>query len=49
MQSLEDNTAQTESGGQAVWYYMSDLAKQLSVIGPAGPDFRWMEKLPGPT
>jgi len=39
LQSLEENTVQTESACQAVWYYMGDLAKQLGVIGPAGPKF----------
>lgn len=39
LQNLQANTEQTEAACKAVWYYVQDLAKQLSLIGPAGAKF----------
>lgn len=33
----ESNTAVVEQAARVVWHYLSDLARQLSVIQPAGP------------
>lgn len=37
--NLEANTARTNLACQSVWHYLSDLAKQLNVIEPAGPKY----------
>mgnify|MGYP000695163145 CR=1 FL=1 len=34
---LESNTQKTEMGCKTVWLYVTELAKQLNVIGPNGP------------
>ena len=39
MEYLQVNTAKTELACQSVWHYLGDLAKQLTVIEPAGPKF----------
>jgi hypothetical protein len=39
LQNLDANTEQTELACQTVWYYVQDLAKQLSLIGPVGAKF----------
>lgn len=33
----EANTQLTEAASKTAWLYMDELAKQLNVIGPAGP------------
>lgn len=38
-QDLATNLAQTERACKTVWHYLNDLARQLNVIGPAGPRF----------
>lgn len=39
LQSFDASTAQTESACQKVWFYFSELARQLDVIEPPGPRF----------
>lgn len=47
-QNLDTNIAQTEAACKTVWYYISDLARQLNVIAPAGPKFSLDGKTPWP-
>lgn len=46
--NLEAHTAQTEAACKVVWHYLSDLAKQLDVLKPAGPRFTLDGKTPWP-
>jgi hypothetical protein len=39
LQDLQINTSKTELACQSVLHYLNDLAKQLTVIEPAGPRF----------
>ena len=39
LRDLQASAAKTELACQSVWHYLSDLAKQLTVIEPAGPNF----------
>ena len=48
LQNFEANTAQTEAACQKAWFYLSDLARQLSVIEPAGARFTLDGKTPWP-
>ena len=48
LHNLEANTEQTELVCQTVWYYVQDLAKQLSLIGPASAQFSLDGKTPWP-
>ncbi len=48
IQNFEANAAQTESGCHKVWYYLSDLARQLNVIEPEGAKFALDNKTPWP-
>jgi hypothetical protein len=45
---LEENTAQTETACRFALPYLQDLARQLNVIGPAGPKFSLDGKTPWP-
>ena len=47
-QDLEAHTAQTEMACKTIWHYVSELAKQLNVIAPAGPRFTLDGKTPWP-
>lgn len=47
-QGLEERTAATEQAGKLVLFYLQDLARQLSVIEPAGPLFTLDGKTPWP-
>ncbi len=47
-ENLEANTAQVEAACRTVWNYVSDLARQLNVIAPAGPKFTLDGKTPWP-
>ncbi len=42
------NTRLTEAAAQTAWFYLTDLAKQLNVIGPAGPTLSLDGKTPWP-
>lgn len=44
----EDQAVQTEIACQRVWHYVRDLAKQLSVITPGGPQYSLDGKTPWP-
>ena len=46
--SFEDNIAQTESACKSAWAYLQDLARQLNVITPMGPEFSVDGKTPWP-
>lgn len=48
-QNFEANTALTESACLKAWTYLSDLARQLNVIEPAGPVFSLDGKTKWPT
>ncbi len=48
VQRSDANTAQTELACRTVWLYVSDLAKQLSVIAPDGPRLALDNKNPWP-
>ncbi len=48
LDNIEANTVQTEMACKTTWLYLSDLAKQLEVIGPAGPRFTLDGKTPWP-
>ncbi len=48
VKNLEANTALTETACQKVWIYLSDLARQLNVIGPAAARFTLDGKTPWP-
>ncbi|MCD6078396.1 MAG: hypothetical protein K0R89_2334 [Ramlibacter sp.] len=47
-QGLEERTAATEQAGKLVLFYLQDLARQLSVIQPAGPQFTLDGRTPWP-
>ena len=47
-QGLEERTAATEQAGKLVVFYLQDLARQLSVIEPAGPSFTLDGRTPWP-
>lgn len=47
-QGLEERTAATEQAGKLVLFYLQDLARQLSVIEPAGPLFTLDGRTPWP-
>lgn len=42
------NTRLTEAAAQTAWFYLTDLAKQLNVIGPTGPTLSLDGKTPWP-
>ena len=44
----EADTRLTETAAKTVWFYLADLAKQLDVIGPAGPKLTLDGKTPWP-
>ena len=44
----EANTRLTEAAAKTAWLYVSELAKQLNVIGPAGPKLSLDGKTPWP-
>ena len=46
--NFEASTAQTETACQKAWSYLSDLARQLTVIEPPGPKFTLDGKTPWP-
>ncbi len=48
IQNFQANTALTETACQRAWSYLSDLARQLSVIEPPGPKFTLDGKTPWP-
>ena len=48
VQNYEASTEQTEAACQKVWYYLSDLARQLNIIEPAGAKFTLDGKTPWP-
>ena len=48
VQNFEANTAQTEAACQKAWSYLSDLARQLTVIEPPGSKFTLDGKTPWP-
>jgi hypothetical protein len=48
VQNFEANTAQTEMACQKAWSYLSDLARQLTVIEPPGSKFTLDGKTPWP-
>ncbi|MBC7609475.1 MAG: hypothetical protein H7228_07860 [Polaromonas sp.] len=48
VQNFEASTAQTEAAGMKAWYYLSDLARQLNIIEPAGAKFSIDGKTPWP-
>ncbi len=48
LESLAANAVATELAGKTVWLYLGDLAKQLNVIGPAGPRLTLDNKTPWP-
>ncbi len=43
-----ESTRLTEAAAQTVWLYVSELAKQLNVIGPQGPKLSLNGKTPWP-
>ena len=45
---FEINTRLTEAASKTSWLYVSDLVKQLNVIGPAGPKLGLDAKTPWP-
>ncbi|MEJ5991466.1 hypothetical protein WG902_15790 [Ramlibacter sp. PS3R-8] len=45
---VEERTAATEQAGKLVLFYLQDLARQLSVIEPAGPAFSLDGRTPWP-
>lgn len=47
-QGLEERTAATEQAGKLGLFYLQDLARQLSVIEPAGPAFTLDGRTPWP-
>ena len=48
VQNIEASSAQTEAACFKVWHYLSDLARQLNVIEPAGARFTLDGKTPWP-
>ena len=45
---LAENSRLTEAASKTAWLYISDLAKQLNVIGPGGPPLSLDGKTPWP-
>lgn len=43
-----ENTRSTDAAAKTAWLYLMDLAKQLNVIGPAGPTLSLDGKTPWP-
>jgi hypothetical protein len=48
LHGLEERTTVTEQAGRVVLFYLQDLARQLTVIQPAGPVFTLDGKTPWP-
>jgi hypothetical protein len=46
-QDLAGRMAQTERACETVWRYFGELARQLNVIVPPGPCWRWSGASPG--
>lgn len=49
IERLEANSKATEAACRTAWLYVSELAKQLNVIAPAGPTLSLDGKTPWPT